>query len=362
VFWSRDPDGSQHNQGDSLNALVPGINGPTSLAAIRNADDDLARIRSALNELGLLDTTDIIATSDHGFSTISKESQTSSTIRTRFADTPPGHLPLGFVALDLAHALNLPVIDPDDGYKTLGEGQHTKFGNAFVGGDRKNPRIVVAVNGGSDLIYIPDGDKSVARQVVDALLTQDYVSGLFVDSKLGKFPGTLSLDDIALEGSAITPHPAIAVNFRSFDTVCGEPVLCTVEVADTVLQQGQGMHGSFSRADTWNFMAMQGPDFKSQFVDPAPASNADLGRTIAQLMQLDLSDKGNLIGRVLTEALPNGALPAVTSRILISDPAPNGLATVINLQMVGDTRYYDAAGFPGRTVGLSTTALPSATQ
>src|ERR1700691_1773862 len=38
VFWSRDPDGTQHNQGDSLNKLVPGINGPTSLAAIRNAD------------------------------------------------------------------------------------------------------------------------------------------------------------------------------------------------------------------------------------------------------------------------------------------------------------------------------------
>jgi hypothetical protein len=60
--------------------------------------------------------------------------------------------------------------------------------------------------------------------------------------------------------------------------------------------------------------------------------------------------------------VPNGELPAVTSHILISDPAPNGLATVINLQMVGDTRYYDAAGFPGRTVGLSTTALPSAMQ
>jgi len=27
VFWSRDPDGTQHNQGDSLNQLVPGING-----------------------------------------------------------------------------------------------------------------------------------------------------------------------------------------------------------------------------------------------------------------------------------------------------------------------------------------------
>jgi hypothetical protein len=361
VFWSRDPDGSQHNQGDSLNALVPGINGPTSLAGIRNADDDLARLRSALNELGLLDSTDIIATSDHGFSTISKESQTSSTVKTKFADTLDGHLPLGFVALDLAKALKLPLIDPDDGYKPVADGAHTKNGNGLIGGDRQKPKVVVAANGGSDLIYIPDGDKTLAKQVVDALLAQDYVSGLFVDTKLGKFPGTLSLDDIALEGSAITPHPAIAVSFRSFDTVCGEPVRCTVEVADTILQQGQGMHGSFSRADTWNFMALQGPDFKAGFVDPAPASNADLGRTIAQLMHLDVADKGKLIGRVLAETLPGGAVPEVTSRVIASDPAPNGLATVLNMQSVGSARYFDAAGFPGRTVGLSSTVLPSAT-
>ena len=362
VFWSRDPDGTQHNQGDSLNTLTPGINGPTSLAAIRNADDDLARIRSALNELGLLDSTDIITTSDHGFSTISKESNTSTTVKTKFADALPNHLPLGFVALDLAHALDMPLIDPDDGYKTIADGQHTKAGNGLIGGDRNKPKVVVAANGGSDLIYIPDGDKTIAKRIVDSLLSQDYVSGLFVDSKLGKLPGTLSLDDIALEGSAVTPHPAIAVNFRSFDTVCGEPVRCTVEIADTVLQQGQGMHGSFSRADTWNFMAMQGPDFKSRFVDPAPASNADLGRTIAELMHLDVHDKGNLVGRVLTETLPGGAVPEVTSRVITSDAAPNGLVTVLDAQQVGATRYFDAAGFPGRTVGLSSTSLPGATQ
>ena len=362
VFWSRDPDGTQHNQGDSLNTLVPGINGPTSLAAIRNADDDLARIRSALSELGLLDTTDIITTSDHGFSTISKESQTSSTVKEKFADTPQDRLPLGFVALDLAHALNMPLIDPDDEYKAIADGQHTKAGNGLIGGDKDNPNVVVAANGGSDLVYIPNGDKALAKRVIDALLAQDYVSGLFVDSKLGKFPGTLSLDDIALEGSAITPHPAIAVNFRSFDTVCGEPVRCAVEIADTALQQGQGMHGSFSRADTWNFMAMQGPDFKSKFVDPAPVSNADLGRTITQIMQLDVHDKGKLIGRVLSETLPGGAIPQVTSRIVTSDPAANGLVTVVDVQMVGATSYFDAAGFPGRTVGLSSTVLPNATQ
>jgi type I phosphodiesterase/nucleotide pyrophosphatase len=358
VFWSRDPDGTQHFQGDSLNSLVPGINGPTSLAAIRNADDNLADIRAALRQLGLFDTTDIIVVADHGFSTISKASQTSATVKTKFADTPEGHLPLGFVALDLAQALNLPLLDPDAGYRAIAPGEHTKFGNGLIGGDKTNPKIVVAANGGSDLIYLPDGDKDLAKRTIDALLAQDYVSGLFVDPKLGKFPGTLSLDDIALEGSAVTPHPAIAVSFRSFDTVCGEPVRCTVEVADTILQEGQGMHGSFSRADTWNFMAMQGPDFKSHFVDPAPASNADIGRTIAQVMQLDTSDKGSLVGRVLAETLPNGAVPQVTSRVLVSEPAANGLTTVLSMQQVGETRYFDAAGFPGRTVGLSTTPLP----
>jgi hypothetical protein len=196
--------------------------------------------------------------------------------------------------------------------------------------------------------------------VVEALLAQDYASGIFVDAKLGKFPGTLTLDDIALEGSAVTPHPAIVVSFRSFDTVCGEPVRCTVEIADTVLQEGQGMHGSFSRADTWNFMALQGPDFKTHFVNPAPASNADIGRTIAHLLQLKTSHHGKLVGRVLVEALPNGAVPEARGRVIISDPAANGLSTVLNMQEVGDTRYFDAAGFPGRTVGLSVMPLPGA--
>src|SRR3982074_1375682 len=41
LYWSRDPDGTQHFQGDGLNKFVPGINGPTSKAALRNADNNL---------------------------------------------------------------------------------------------------------------------------------------------------------------------------------------------------------------------------------------------------------------------------------------------------------------------------------
>ncbi|MBV9969953.1 MAG: alkaline phosphatase family protein [Xanthobacteraceae bacterium] len=353
VFWSRDPDGTQHNQGDSLLTLKPGINGPTSLAAIRNVDDDLGRIRAALAELGLAASTDIIVTADHGFSTISKESETSPAAKARYADVPPGLLPPGFLVLDLAKALGLPLIDPDDGYKAVGEGAHSRSGNGLIGGDKDHPRVVVAANGGSDLVYIPDGDHDMATKVVDALLAQDYVSGLFVHSRFGRIPGTLPLSEIALEGRSVTPPPAIVVNFRSFDTICGEPVRCAVTVSDTGLQQGQGMHGSFSRADTWNFMAAVGPDFRAGFVDPAPASNADVGRTVAAILRLEPKDKGKLAGRVLAEAMPGGALPEVKSFTVVSDPAGTGLRTVLDVQAVGEVKYFDAAGFPGRTVGLS---------
>ena len=58
------------------------------------------------------------------------------------------------------------------------------------------------------------------------------------------------------------------------------------------------------------------------------------------------------MGRVLTEALPGGDSPTVESWVERSSPSENGLATVLVGQRVGKTRYFDAAGFSGRTVGM----------
>jgi hypothetical protein len=150
----------------------------------------------------------------------------------------------------------------------------------------------------------------------------------------------------------VTPHPSIVVNFRSWSSGCEEPTNCSVQVADTVLRQGQGMHGSFSRGDTLNFTAAIGPDFKAGYVDPLPVSNADVGATAAKLMGLTQKAKGNLVGRVTTEAMPNGATPKAFSGTVKSQPSANGLRTVLAFQRVGAQRYFDAAGFPGRTLGL----------
>jgi hypothetical protein len=353
VYWSRDPDGTQHGQGDSLNALTPGINGPTSLAAIKNADDNLKRLRDALGELGLADVTNIIVAADHGFSTISKQSETSPAAKGRYDDVPVGFLPPGFLSIDLAKALGLPLYDPDTKAALIGDNAHSKVrGNGLIGQDPTQPDVVVAANGGSDLIYLPSKDASLAKRVIDFLLTQDYVSGLFVDDDLGPFGGTLPLNAINLRGTAVTPRPAIVVNFRSFSTGCEEHVLCAATVTDATLQHGQGYHGSFSRAETMNFMAAVGPDFKTRFVDPAPVSNADIGRTIAQLLGLNLAGKGTLVGRPILEAMPNGSVPAVISGTRRSEPSANGLRTVLIYQQVRSVVYLDAGGFPGRTVGL----------
>jgi hypothetical protein len=356
VFWSRDPDGTQHNQGDSLGRLVPGINGPTSLAAIRNADDNLAALLTALKAQGLAETTDVVITSDHGFSTISKESATSFAATQGYKGVQSHQLPPGFLAIDLAHDLGLSLFDPDAQGAKIGPDSYPSRANGLIGTDPAKPDVVVAANGGSDLVYLPTGDKALARRVVEALSRQDYVSGLFVSDALGRIAGTLPLSAIALDESALTPMPAIVVNFRSFSTGCADPTTCAVEISDTVLQQGQGMHGSFSRADTRNVMGAMGPSFRAGLASPVPASNADLGKTIARILDLAISSRGTLVGRVLTEALVNGSTPSVTEYTVQSEPDPAGQVTVLKYQSVGQTRYFDVAGYPGRTLGLTATA------
>ena len=107
------------------------------------------------------------------------------------------------------------------------------------------------------------------------------------------------------------------------------------------------MHGSFSRADTNNVMAAIGPDFKKGFVDEAPVSNADVGKTIVHLLGLKPRDKGRLVGRVMKEAFIGGVTPKFAVLTKRSAPGANGLRTVLMYQTVGKTMYFDAAGFPG---------------
>jgi arylsulfatase A-like enzyme len=354
VFWSRDPDGTQHAQGDSLNTLTPGINGPTSMAGIRNAANDLQRLRDALAALGLDQDTDVFVTADHGFSTISKQSRTSAAAKLSYRDVPKGFLPPGFFAVDLAKALGLPLHNGNGLDVELAEGFHPRGSGQALGPDPAHPLITIAANGGMEELWLGGQDRpALAARVVAALTAEDYVSAIFVDDDLGHIAGALPSSLIGMKGASLTPTPSILVGFRSFGGDCPTPTNCVVEVADTELQQCQGIHGAFHRGDTFNFMAAVGPDFKAGYVDPDPVSNADIAVTLAHVLGLPFPAKGQLTGRVMAEALVGGpaSLPA-TQRSVRSEPGPGGFVTQLDLSEAGGRSYYDEAGAPGRTFGL----------
>jgi hypothetical protein len=383
LYWSRDPDGTQHFQGDSLNTLVPGINGPTSKAALRNADNNLKQILDYINsDPQLAANTDIFLTADHGFATISKHDiDAAGHVTTSYAATwtykdaqgrqevNTGFLPVGFVAIDLAHELGLPLFDPDsqidgpDGKKMFEPvspaappqiaimRQHPTAGNGLIGGtgriaNETDARVVVAANGGSDLIYLPAHDPELVTRIVAFLARQDYVGGIFVNDEYKNVPGALPSSSVRLIGSSLTPSPTIAVAFKTFSTDPEDPIMTGVQITDYVLQHGQGMHGSFGRANTFNFMAAIGPDFKTEFVDHAPISNADIAPTFAQILGFNIPGNGKLTGRALREALVGGpASISVERRSAVSASAADGRKTILMYQQVGQQVYFDEACF-----------------
>ena len=339
---------------------MPGINGPTARRAIANADENLTNVLGALKELGLDKTTDIFVTADHGFATIAKSVPDAK------GNLPPAAYPQGFLAIDVSHWLNQNLFDPDAGYQQLdlSAGEHPARGSGIIGETADKPWAVVAANGGSDLIYAPGADAHAhAKAIFDRLLEAPYVGALFVNDALMKenpkdFAGAIPLSEIRLIGSSSVPQPAIVVGFRSFVArgCKGAPEMCAVEIADTSLQTGQGMHGSPSRAETRNFMAAIGPDFKTRFVDKTPVGNTDIAPTLAHILGVDLAKSSpaaaTLTGRVIAEALAGGASPTVSTETITSARAANGVMTVLHRQRVDNATYLDAAGIPGRVVGV----------
>ncbi len=198
---------------------TPGINGPTSLAAIKNADDNLAQLRQALDELG--------PAGNH---------RHHRCRRPRLLDHFQGKQDQSAGAGELCRRAGRSAAArfcgdrPRQGARAAAERPRRQerrrrcrqVSQARQRADRQrcrtNPEVVVAANGGSDLVYVPGKDAALTAKVDrSALLAQDYVSGLVRRRRYSaSFPGTLPLSAINLKGSLVTPRPSIVINFRSY--------------------------------------------------------------------------------------------------------------------------------------------------
>ncbi len=219
LYWSRDPDATQHSAIDSEGRLVPGINSASARIAIASADFQLRVLMEALKLAGQDGTTDIFVTADHGFSTIAKG------IPPADGSTPPASLPQGFLAFDVAQWLGgQKLFDPDRSNTEIvrDDGDRPSQGNALIGPSAEAPAAIVASNGGTDFIYAPGpGGAATAKAIFAKLVLASYVGALFVNDALlnadpAAFAGALPMSQINLIGSSSLPQPAIVVGFRSF--------------------------------------------------------------------------------------------------------------------------------------------------
>jgi hypothetical protein len=211
--------------------------------------------------------------------------------------------------------------------------------------DGSDAKVIVASNGGSDLLYVPSGSSEVVRSLLDILTELDYVGGVFVDDRFCATicAGALPLSAIGLLGESHVPRPAIVVTFKVFYQDSGD-LQSAVQVSDTTLQEGQGMHGGFGRDQTFNNMAAIGPDFKAGFSDELPVGNIDLAPTMAEILGFDMPSTGKVHGRVLQESLIGGAVSTSKGvQTLSSSATSSGVSTILKYQEFQGVRYYDSA-------------------
>ncbi len=237
IMWLSDPDHTAHEYG---------MDSPENYAALRGVDDALGRIAATLESRGLLESTNIMVTSDHGFSTHTLEED-------------PRQVLHDFVA---THHLA-----PED----------------------------IIVTGAT--IYLREAAKPLLGELVETLQRTPWVGPLFTKAKSpqsieGVVPGTLSLGVIHADHPERAPD--IVFSPKWTDDKTGP-------FSGTVATSGVAGHGSASPWDIHNALIARGPAFEQGILIGTPTHNTDLAPTVCHL--LGLAVPPTQVGRVLFEGL-----------------------------------------------------------
>jgi arylsulfatase A-like enzyme len=191
--------------------------------------------------------------------------------------------------------------------------------------------IVVAANGGSDYFYVPSHDATTIRNLVKVLQQREEFGAIFVDSRYGSIPGTLSLAQVNLENATRQGNgqPDVVVSF-SWDYNTSIQGMPGIEFESVGGQRG--MHGSFGTSDVHNTLIANGPSFQAAKTIATPSGNVDVAPTVAYLLGLSMPQAD---GRVLNEALATPS-SAATPTVATSTVNPSSVATGLSFELPTD--------------------------
>jgi arylsulfatase A-like enzyme len=252
LLWLSEPDAAQHQ-------TSPGS--PNAKAALKSADRNLALVLDALKEKGVLDRTDLLVVSDHGFSTVKR----------------------GF-----------------DAIKAL------KKANFIAGKEFDNPAagdIMVTSLGGTTFFYVFEHHEPTIHRLVEFLQGSDFAGVIFARNAL---EGTFPLSHVRLDVGTNAPDVVVSMRWSTNRNDWGAPGLLTTHGG----KRGAGTHASLSPFDCHNTLIAAGPDFRAGFVSDLPSGNVDISPTVLAI--LGVAPSRAMDGRVLREAMTGGeASPAL---------------------------------------------------
>jgi len=245
-MWLNDPDGTAH---------AKGIGAELTTRALALVDAGIGRIEDTLQARGALDRVNIIVTSDHGFSTHTRE--------------------LRLPALVEPFAMPLP-----DGSKDIVVSEGAIYLRAGTDPGRVSA-IVAALQ---------------RRPEVGAIFTRPVASG----RAEGTVAGTLSFD-IARWNHPRAGDILVSSNWTAETNDAG--------FAGKTTDGNVAGHGSSSPYDIHNTLIAAGPDFREHAVSEVPTGNVDIAPTLLHL--LGIPSAPAMTGRIIREALRSG--PAIAS-------------------------------------------------
>ena len=190
--------------------------------------------------------------------------------------------------------------------------------------------IVVAANGGSDYFYVPGHDAATVKNLIKFLQQRQEYGAIFVDSRYGAIPGTLTMAMVNLENASRQNNgqPDVVVSFNWDDTTSIQGMV-GIEFESSGGQRG--MHGSFGIADVHNTLIANGPSFTATTV-AGPSGNVDVAPTVAYLLGLAMPQAD---GRILNEALVTPASKSTPS-VAASTVTPASAATGLRFELPTD--------------------------
>lgn len=280
AIWLTEPDHTAH---------LRGIGAPETVAVLREVDSQVGRLLDGLAERGLTESTDILVTSDHGFTTAT------------------GATPLFRLLVDA---------------------------------DLKESALSTDVVVAGTAIHVRVGGEARLSAIVRLLQRTDWIGAVFTHdagdgSGTGIVPGTVGYSAIGWS------HERSADILTSYNWSDEENEF---GYRGSVTDPGIAGHGSSSPWDIHATLVSAGPHIKRGVESAVPTGNIDILPTTLALVGAPIPE--DLDGRVLEEVMTSGPEPAdvaVTRDSLVStaDLGPLRYRLLVHRSRVGSTTYFD---------------------